>query len=173
MKKFIITITLILTCIGLAAAEVAFEPFRKPQQCVDLQTKHGFKAYKGVKPIWKSSELGWYSQTQMTTHKGGLTKVGDVDNDMTCYFSGEKSSIKFVRIKANCYNPEGAAATLKAFKKVVAGLSLDLGVADPNKILSKVDPVKGKTIDTDTYTIEIKRDTFKLGYGWVFTLTTK
>jgi|UPI000489DF85 hypothetical protein len=156
-----------------AWAQPSFESFRSPEQCISIPVKAGFKPI-GDKPLaWRQEELGWLSNTTIKTHVGQLKKVGDVDNDISCLFSGEKEHIQYVQVKANCYNPDGAEPTIKKFREVVELLVTDLGIESPKDILKNVDPAKGKEIEGATYKITITKLPYKIGYGWMFKLETK
>lgn len=155
-------------------AEGLFKPFADPARCIRLPLKYGLKTSTGVPPSWQDKGLGWYSQTEITTHKGRLTRVGDVDNNITCRFQSDNASaIKYVVVKANCFNAEGEGATLAKYNQFVTDLLKDLGIQNIDPILKGADAKKGKEISTDTYSITIKREEFKFGYGWVFQLDSK
>ncbi|WP_411825369.1 hypothetical protein [Luteolibacter sp. AS25] len=154
-------------------AEAAFKPFRSPEECIKIPLKAGFKPISDKPLLWRETELGWLSHTTIRTHNGQLKKVGDIDNDISCFFSGEKEYIEFVRVTADCFNPDGTAPTITKFREVVELLARDLGIEAPEEILKEIDPAKGKVIDAATYKITVEKVPYKIGYGWVFKLETK
>lgn len=147
--------------------------FRSPEDCIKIPLKVGFKPIADKPLEWRETELGWLSHTTIRTHIGQFTKVGDVDNDISCFFSGEKNYIEFVRVTADCFNADGIEPTIKKFREIVELLGTELGVESPKDILKNVDPAKGKVIDAATYKITVEKTPYRIGYGWVFKLDTK
>ncbi|MCH7227346.1 hypothetical protein [Haloferula sp. A504] len=170
----LVSLLILAACCSTACAEVAFAPFRKPKECIELPLKYGLKPLAGPQPTWRDLGLGWTSQTEVTTHKGGLTKVGDIDNDVTCLFSSSgEESIESVKVTANCFNAEGATATLKKFRQVIEGLLQAWNVDRSAEVFAKFDPTEGRKIEGETYVIELQHEKFRTGYGIVFKMTTK
>jgi len=166
-------IAMLLTSTNTVSAEPAIVAFRSPDTCIKIPLKSGFKTIDDKPVVWQKTELGWLSQTTVKTHVGKLMKVGDVDNSVSCFFSGDKAYIEFVRVKADCYNADGINPTLNKFREIVELLSTDLGIESPKNILKNVDPEKGKVIDAATYKITVNKVPYKIGYGWIFKLETK
>lgn len=153
-------------------AEPLLVAFKTPDDCIKIPVKAGL-APIGNKVEWVDLGIGYASQTTIKTHKGNLSKVGDVDNDVGCYFEGQKEYIESVTIRANCFNSEGTAATIEKFRQVVELLATELKIDDPKGILKNVDPVKGKTIDGATYKITVTKLPYKIGFGWRLKIETK
>jgi hypothetical protein len=173
-NQLLTTVAFLLFALAITAwGQPTFEPFKSPDKCISIPTKAGFKSISDKPIAWREEELGWLSHTKIITHVGQLKKVGDVDNDISCFFSGEKDYIQYVQVKANCYNTDGAEPTIKKFREVVELLGTDLGIDSPKDILKNVDPAKGKVIEAATYKITIKKLPYKIGYGWIFKLETK
>lgn len=164
----LVSLLILAACCSSVCAEVAFAPFRKPKECIELPLKYGLKPLSGPKPTWKDLGLGWNSQTEVTTHKA------DIDNDVTCLFSSSsEESIESVKVTANCFNAEGATATLKKFRQVIEGLLKAWNVDRSAEVFAKFDPTEGRKIEGETYVIELQHEKFRTGYGIVFKMTTK
>lgn len=164
---------LLMTLAFSSAGEPLFLAFRNPAECVKIPQKAGL-AYYGKSIEWKDMAGQWSSLTILKTHTGKFMKVGDVDNDVCCFFAGEQEAfIDYVSVKANCYNADGEAATMKKFREVVELLAAELKVENPKEVLKNVDRVKGKSIDTATYKFTVSKLAYNIGYGWYFKLETK
>jgi len=174
MKRTIFALAVLSVCTAFSVAAPAIVPFNDPAKCIEIPIRFGLKPTIGSKPVWKDLGLGWSSQTTVETYKGGLSKVGDVSNEVSCYFSSKvEAEIQFVRIKANCFNAAGEGATLKKFRELVRGMLTELGIKDDTKILANLEEGKSEEIDAPTYTASFTREPFRFGYGMTFTLTSK
>jgi hypothetical protein len=153
----------------------AFTPFRTPEECIRIPLELGFQPAEGLSSGWTSFAGVWGNYTTIITHRGRLSRVGDVDNEITCDIESKfEDSVEYITIRANCFNSSGEQATLEKFRSVVTGMLKELGISEALSELSSIPPSSNKKIDGDTYTIEFKRENdFQFGYGWIFLLTTK
>jgi len=170
--KTVLVIAIILFANHLSGA--TFEPFRDPAKCIQIPIKLGLRTTTGQNPTWANLGMGWSSMSEVKTHTGKFSRVGDVDNSITCLFnSGDKEFIQWVRVTADCFNQEGEHATLAKFREVVTEMLKEFGIADAIATINSIPPEQDTKIDGNTYTVEFKREEYKIGYGWTFTLTTK
>ncbi len=154
--------------------EVFVTSFEKPKDCIAIPAKYGLQPISGSVPAWKNLGLGWFSQSSILTFKGNKQRVGDMDNEITCLFhSSVENRVEFMRLTADCFNSGGVNPTVTKFREVGTGILGDLGVPEPGEIFKHADPLKGKEISTDAYTISLKREAYRIGYGWILTLTAK
>lgn len=147
--------------------------FRSPQQAAKTPLDLGLVDTAPNRPAWRDGELGWYSLAKLVTHKGGLTKVGDVDDDITCMHSSRtKERVEYARWTANVFN-QADTTTAPRFKELCLAYVRKLGCDVPTALFDKVDPINGQRFDTPAATFELKKLSYKLGYGWQLTITAK
>jgi hypothetical protein len=147
--------------------------FRSPQQAAKASLDLGLVDTDHTKPAWREGELGWYSLAKLVTHKGGLKKVGDVDDDITCmHASKTKEQVEYVRWTANIYN-RADTTTAPRFKELCLAYVRKLGCEVPVALFDKVDPINGQHFDTTAATFELKKVSYDLGYCWQLTITAK
>lgn len=100
-------------------------------------------------------------------------KVGDVDNDITCTHSSDVPDyIQSVRWKANCFNAADTTTPAK-FKELCLAYVARLGFKPPEGLFAGIDPSKGQEFETPEATFKLERISYKIGYGWIFTVTGK
>lgn len=147
--------------------------FRDPLRATESVLNMGLTDTAPGKQAWRKTDPGWYGLAKMVTHKGGLSKVGDVDNDITCMHSSDYvDHVKSVRWTANVFNEAGAAATLPKYKELCMKYAQSLGCPIPLELFQNVNPTNGQKLETEEAVFEIKRLAYKLGYGWEFMITS-
>lgn len=152
---------------------VSIPLFADPIKAAKVPILLGLKDISVGKPAWRHAEIGWYGQSEITTFQGGFTKVGDVDNSITCmHSSSNKNEVEFVRWTANLSNPADSG-TAARFKEFCMQYVQKLGCPIPVGLFEGVDPVKGQLLETSEATFELKRLTYNIGFGWQFTVTAK
>jgi len=156
------------------APSVKVPLFQKPSRAVAAPISLGLQDTSPEKPAWRNGEGEWYGLSKIITHKGAFSKVGDVDNDITCmHTSSDSHQVMQVRWTANVFNLDGASSTLPKFKELCLSYCRQLGSDLPESLFENVDPQKGQFLETSHAVFEIKRLDYKLGYGWIFTIKSK
>lgn len=147
--------------------------FNSPSDVVKLPLELGLSDTATDKPAWRVGELGWYGLAKIVTHKGGYSKVGDVDNDITCMHSSQSAEkIDYVRWTVNHFNSADTSSAAK-FKELCLSYIRKLGCSTPAALFVGVDPSKGQLIETEHAIFKLERIEYKMGYGWQFTVTGK
>jgi hypothetical protein len=156
------------------APSVKVPLFQKPSRAVAAPISLGLQDTSPEKPAWRNGEGEWYGLSKIITHKGAFSKVGDVDNDITCmHTSSDSHQVMQVRWTANVFNLDGASSTLPKFKELCLSYCRQLGSDLPESLFENVDTQKGQFLETSHAVFEIKRLDYKLGYGWIFTIKSK
>jgi hypothetical protein len=125
-------------------------------------------------PAWRESEDHWYALATITTYTGKLTKVGDVDNTITCFHESKQSAqIDRVTWTANVFNPDGQAATLPRFRQLCLRYTARLGCAVPAELFQDVSPDNGQQLETREAHFIIEKLSYAQGFGWRFRITSK
>ena len=147
--------------------------FNRPADAVKVPFELGLSDTDGTKPAWRVGDPGWYGLAKIVTHKGSYTTVGDIDNDISCMHSSHSiDHVEYVRWTANHFNSADSTTPSK-FKELCLAYARKLGCETPNELFVQVDPTKGQQLDTPEATFKLERLTYKIGYGWQFTITGK
>jgi len=147
--------------------------FNRPSDAVKSPLELGLSDTANGKPAWRTSEQGWYGLAKIVTHKGSFSKEGDVDNDITCMHSSQSAErIDYVRWTANHFNPVDTSTPAK-FKELCLSYTRKLGIVTPSSLFEGVDPSKGQLFETEHAVFKLERLSYKIGYGWQFTVTGK
>lgn len=147
--------------------------FNTPLDAARIPFGLGLSDTASGKAPWREGELGWYGLAKIVTHKGALSRVGDIDNDITCMHSSlSPGIIEYVRWTANHFNSDDKSTPAR-FRELCLAYARKLGCKIPDTLFLKVDPAKGQVIDTPEAIFKLERLAYKIGYGWQFTITGK
>jgi hypothetical protein len=148
--------------------------FLEPTKAANLPLELGLKDTAQGRAPWRQSDDRWYALASIVTHTGKLTKVGDVDNDITClHESTTPSHVTQVTWTANVFNPEGQTATLPKFRELCLKYTSRLGCPIPPELFQNVDPAKGQQLETSQARFLIEKLAYNRGHGWRFRIMAK